>query len=113
MEDFDPSYGPVMVVHLDEHCIGNTARKALINLLVRVRRDTTRTIISQLSHQIHNITATFLAVPLHHATTHRLLMTMLRGDWAIRLAALLIDIKSNLHGWELIYLQTNIKKIYN
>jgi hypothetical protein len=51
MEEFDPSYGPLLVVHLDEHCTRDTTRKALISLLVRVCRDTTRTIIVLTSPQ--------------------------------------------------------------
>ena len=40
MEDFHPSYGPVLVVHLAKHCTGSTTHKSLVNLLVLVRKNT-------------------------------------------------------------------------
>eukprot|EP00956_Cyclotella_meneghiniana_P028421 scaffold65967_cov98-Cyclotella_meneghiniana.AAC.4 len=45
MEGFDPTYGPVNVIHLDEHCSDKQSLRKVISILNGVKKDTGRTII--------------------------------------------------------------------
>eukprot|EP00956_Cyclotella_meneghiniana_P034759 scaffold108021_cov55-Cyclotella_meneghiniana.AAC.1 len=45
MEDFDRTYGPVSVIHLDEHCSDKHSLRKVIAILNGVKKDTGRTII--------------------------------------------------------------------